>query len=184
MKVLIDACVLFPTVMREVVLGAAQAGLFTPLWSDRILEEWARAAGKLGPGQEDLARAEVAQLRADWPKAAVQPRAGDLSRLWLPDPNDVHVLAAAIAGSADVLLTMNVRDFPRATLTEEGLRLAVPDLFVMECWDSDAPAMIRIGQDVQATAERLSGEVWPIRKLMKKARLPRYGKALEAAGLR
>lgn len=184
MNVLIDACVLFPTVMREVVMGAAGAGLFTPLWSNRILEEWARAAGKLGPGQEDLARAEVAALRADWPKASVTPRAGDLSRLWLPDPNDVHVLAAAIAGSADVLLTMNVKDFPRATVAEEGLRLAVPDLFVMDCWDRDAAAMTRIGQGVQATAERLSGEDWPIRKLMKKARLPRYGKALDAAGLR
>ena len=41
MRVLIDACVLYPTVMREVVLGVAAQGLFTPRWSPRILEEWA-----------------------------------------------------------------------------------------------------------------------------------------------
>ena len=44
MKVLIDTCVLYPTVMRQMLLGAAEHGLFIPLWSDQILEEWARAA--------------------------------------------------------------------------------------------------------------------------------------------
>nr|WP_255553706.1 PIN domain-containing protein [Maritimibacter sp. DP1N21-5] len=180
---MIDACVLYPTVMREVVLGAARAGIFQPLWSERILEEWARAAAKLGPGQEALARAEVAALVAAFPRASVQVRAGDMARLWLPDPNDVHVLAAAIAGSADVLLTMNVKDFPRSTVAEEGLRLAVPDLFVMECWAANEAAMIAVGRAILVEAVRLSGENWSARRLMKKARLPRYGKALEAAGV-
>ncbi|MEM6341945.1 MAG: PIN domain-containing protein, partial [Pseudomonadota bacterium] len=49
MKILIDTNVLYPTVMREVVLGVAKEGLFQPLWSDRILNEWALAAEKLGP---------------------------------------------------------------------------------------------------------------------------------------
>ncbi|MBL3553988.1 PIN domain-containing protein, partial [Rhodovulum sulfidophilum] len=44
MKVLLDACVLYPTVLREILLGVARRGGFTPLWSARILEEWARAA--------------------------------------------------------------------------------------------------------------------------------------------
>ena len=52
MKILIDANVLYPTVMREVVLGVARVGLFEPRWSARILEEWARAAGRLGPDVE------------------------------------------------------------------------------------------------------------------------------------
>ena len=56
MKVLIDTCVLYPTVMRQLLLGAAGSGLFTPLWSDRILEEWARAARKIGPTGEVQAR--------------------------------------------------------------------------------------------------------------------------------
>ena len=55
-RILIDACVLYPTVMREVVMGAAKAGLFRPVWSERILEEWARAAIKLGPMGEMQAR--------------------------------------------------------------------------------------------------------------------------------
>ena len=75
-RVLIDACVLYPTVMREIVVGAARAGAFTPLWSARILEEWARAAIKIGPTGEAQARAEIALLRAAWPKAEVTPDAG------------------------------------------------------------------------------------------------------------
>jgi len=45
MKILLDACVLFPTILREILLAAAEETQFEPLWSARILEEWARAAG-------------------------------------------------------------------------------------------------------------------------------------------
>ncbi len=180
MKVLIDACVLYPTVMREMVIGAARAGLFTPLWSPRILEEWARAAAKLGPGQEGLARGEIAALEADWPRASVAPRAADMGRLHLPDENDIHVLAAAIAGSADAIMTLNTKDFPRHVLGEEGLARVVPDLFLLSLLGEDEAAMVGVAAHVRGEAERLSGETWPFRKLMKKARLPRLGKALEA----
>ena len=180
MKALLDACVLYPTVMREMLIGAASAGLFTPLWSPRILGEWRRAAAKLGPGQETIAQGEIAALDALWPLASVTPRAGDEARLWLPDHNDVHVLAAAIAGSADVIVTLNTKDFPRHTLAEEGLAREVPDLFLRDLFAKHPRAISAVARAVQTEAERLSGEDWPIRKLMKKARLPRLGKALEA----
>lgn len=183
MKVLIDTCVLYPTVMREMVIGVAGQGLFTPLWSPRILEEWARAARKLGPGMEEVARGEIAALEAAWPGASITPRGGDLGRLHLPDEDDIHVLAAAIAGSADALMTLNVRDFPRHVLGEEGLALVVPDLFLKSLYDENPAPVIAVARAVQGEAERLSGEDWPIRRLMKKARLPRLGKALEAAGV-
>lgn len=184
MKVLLDACVLYPTVMREMLIGVAGQGAFEPLWSPRILEEWARAAAKLGSGQETLARGEIAALEAAWPKASVAPRAGDEARLWLPDAADVHVLAAAIAGSAEGIVTLNAKDFPRHTLAEEGLWRNVPDLFLKDLWMHAPGPVETVARAVQAEAERLSGEDWPIRRLMKKARLPRLGKALEAAGLR
>ena len=57
--------------MREVLLGVATKGLYEPLWSARILEEWALAARKLGPMGEAQARGEIAQLRAAWPRAEV-----------------------------------------------------------------------------------------------------------------
>ncbi|HSG57278.1 MAG TPA: PIN domain-containing protein, partial [Paracoccaceae bacterium] len=94
MRVLIDACVLYPTVMREVVIGVAQEGLFQPLWSERILEEWARATVKLGPVDTVMARGEIAALKARFPKAMVSPDPAVEAHLYLPDPDDTHVLAA------------------------------------------------------------------------------------------
>ncbi len=180
MKVLLDTCVLYPTVMREMLLGVAGQGAFTPLWSARILEEWARAARKLGPGGEVQARAEIAMVEVAWPDAAVTWPPSLESRLWLPDPADLHVLAAAIAGSADVIVTMNAGDFPRNILAEEGLSRADPDAFLLGHWKARPDMVAYVGNQVLAEARRLSGEEWDIRGLMKKARLPRLGKALAA----
>lgn len=178
MKVLIDTCVLYPTVMREVVLAVARLGAFTPLWSARILEEWARAARKLGAAGEVQARAEIAMVRAAWPQAEVEVTETLPRRLWLPDADDIHVLAAAVAGSADAVMTINAKDFPRATLAEEGLARVDPDGFLMELWLRDAALVERAATGVLAQASALSEDPWEMRPLLKKARLPRLAKAL------
>ena len=180
MRVLIDACVLYPTVMREMVLGVAGQGLFAPRWSDRILEEWARAAGKLGPADEVWARGEIAALAARVPDALVRYDRGIETRYWLPDTGDIHVLAAAVAGSCDAILTMNTKDFPRNILEDEGLARLDPDGFLMDLWREQPDAVRDVADRVLAEARRLSGEDWTLRALLKKARLPRLGKALTA----
>jgi len=177
-RILIDACVLYPTVMREVVLGVADAGLFEPKWSPRILEEWARAARKIGPEGETIARGEIAALTARFPRALVQIPQGLEARLWLPDPNDIHVLAAAIGCSADAIMTLNAKDFPRNELSEQGLQRVDPDGVLIGLHDSAPDIVAAVGASVLAEARRLSGEPWEMRKLMRKARLPRLGKRL------
>ena len=178
MRLLLDACVLYPTVMREMLLGAAQAGCFEPLWSDRILEEWARAAGKRGADQEVFARGEIALLNAAYPSATVAATPKLEARLWLPDPSDTHVLAAAIAGSADLIITLNAKDFPRNILQEEGLDRQDPDAALMGFRSSAADQIDAVARQVLDTARRLSGEDWTARALFKKARLPRFAKAV------
>ncbi len=178
MRVFLDACVLYPTVMREVILGAAGAGLFTPLWSARVLEEWARAVARTLPEAEPAARAEIALLRARWPGAEVAPSADVQAALALPDPDDTHVLAAAIAGRADTLLTLNRRDFPSRVLARHGIMLRDPDGFLFGLWQDHPGDMERVAEQVRAEAERLSGRPQPLRALLKKARLPRLGKAV------
>lgn len=178
MKLLLDACVMYPTVMRSVLLSAASRGFFSPVWSERILEEWARAARKLGPEGEAQARAEVALVKANWPHALVGNFEGLEQRLWLPDPADIHVLAAAIKASADGIVTINAKDFPRNILGEEGLTRTDPDSLLAQFFAQDSHAMTEVANAVKADADRLSGEVWDMRALMKKARLPRLGKAL------
>lgn len=178
MKLLLDACVLYPTVMREMLLAAARRGHFTPLWTRRILDEWARAAGKLGPAGEAQAAAEIALLRAAWPAAELPPAPGIEARLWLPDPNDTHVLAAAIAGSAEAIVTLNAADFPRNILAEEGLDRLDPDSLLLSLWLNAPEDIAAAARDVLDQANRLSGDQWQLRPLLKKARLPRLGKAL------
>jgi predicted nucleic acid-binding protein len=180
MKILLDTCVIYPTVMRRMLLGVAGQGVFTPLWSARIITEWQRAAQKLGPEGVAQAGAEAALMAADWPKAEVQYAPSLEARLWLPDPADTHVLAAAIAGSAEVIVTLNAKDFPRSILAEEGLARVDPDGYLHGVWRAQPELVAQVAQDVLAEANRLSGREWDLRALMKKARLSRVGKALAA----
>lgn len=178
MRVLIDACVLYPTVMREVVLGVARTGAFKPLWSARILEEWARAARKIGPDGEMQARGEIALIQAAWPKAERPAAPGLEQRLWLPDADDIHVLAVAVDGNADAIMTLNNKDFPKGVLAEQDIARVGPDGFLYACWQKTPEAVEQVGADVLSQARRLSGEAWEMRALLKKARLPRLAKAL------
>lgn len=177
-RALLDACVLYPTVLREILIGAAAEGLFRPLWSARILEEWARAAARRSPGDEVIARGEIASLRAQFPRAEIPPQPGIEQRLILPDPGDLHVLAVAIAGSADLIVTQNARDFPRGTLAGEGLAREDADAFLMALWLRAPDQIAQIVERSRARAEAISGQGQPLRALMKRARLPRLGKAL------
>ena len=178
MRAVLDTCVIYPTVMREMLLGAAKLGHFEPIWSARILEEWARAARKLGPTGEAQARAEIALTQSQWPKAERAAQPGVEQRLWLPDTADIHVLATAVASSSDVIVTVNAKDFPLNILLEEGLERQDPDSLLHGFWLTDIEGMTETANRVLAEANRLSGDQWTLRALMKKARLPRLGKAL------
>lgn len=168
MRITLDACVLFPPVMRRMLLGGAAAGGFAPVWSARILEEWARATRRLPEGAEAGARAEIAAMRARWPEAEVAVPEALIAGLSLPDPDDRHVLAAAIAGGAEALVTLNRADFPRRTLARHGVTLRDPDGLLVE--------LLGDGIDLATVAETLGAE--GLRAKLKRAGLPRLGKAL------
>jgi len=165
--------------MRQMLVGAAREGAFIPLWSARIIEEWQRAVIKLGPDGVAQAGAEAALLGVDWPNAQVTWPSSLEARLWLPDPADTHVLAAAISGSADVIVTLNSKDFPRQILAEEGLSRSDPDALLYGIWQASPDMMAQVASGVLAEARRLSGDDWTLRALLKKARLPRLAKSLD-----
>ena len=171
MRAVLDACVLFPPVMREMLLGAAALGGFAPVWSERILEEWARATRRLPEAAETAARAEIALLRARFPEAAVMVPEELVAGLSLPDADDRHVLAAAIAGGADTLVTLNRADFPTRTLARHGILLRGPDDLLVE--------LLHEGIDLAPIAEAARrGREAGVRAVLKRAGLPRLGKAL------
>lgn len=178
MRLVLDACVLYPTVLREILVGVAREGLITPLWSARILEEWARAAARRNPADEAVARGEIALLTAEFPSASVEVPAAAEVRLWLPDAADIHVLAAAVAGDAEAIVTLNLRDFPARELSASGIVAIHPDALLRGLWDRGAEPVTSIVAAVHAQAERLSGTELPLRGLLKRARLPRLARAL------
>jgi hypothetical protein len=77
-----------------------------------------------------------------------------------------------------VIVTLNAKDFPRNILAEEGLARVDPDGYLHGVWRAQPELVVQVAHEVLAEANRLSGREWELRALMKKARLPRLGKAL------
>lgn len=180
MKAVLDACVLFPTVLREILQGAGEAGLFQPVFSERILREWLLATAKLGPHAPAIAEGEAATLRAAFPRALIPAHPEIEARLLLPDPDDVHVLATAIASGADAIVTFNAQDFPGHVLAAEGITRRDPDAFLWELQSRHPEAMAGIVERTRARAEAVSGQPVPLKTLLKRARLFRLAKAMGA----
>lgn len=177
MRALLDANVLFPTVLREILTDCAQAGLFTPLWSARILDEWRCAAARLGREQGMIAGAEAARLTDHFPAALIA--AGDEAGLGvqLPDPGDLHVLRAAIDGRADMIVTANLRDFPARALAFYELRAEHPDAFLLALARRDRDR-VSIAVDAALTRAIAAGGDLTRREMLSRSRLPRLQKFL------
>ena len=136
---LLDACVLYPLAMADSLMSLATAGLYAAKWTTRIESEWISALEADRPdliGRLDYRREQMRNAVPDWevPEAAWSACAGGLT---LPDPNDIHVLAAALAGHADCIVTANLRDFPSALVADLGIEVIHPDQFVVAQWDLD-----------------------------------------------
>ena len=110
----------------------ALTGLFRAEWSATVHEEWIKALLRNRP---DLSRQKLERTRMlmdkHAPDALVTGFEGLIAGLHLPDPDDRHVLAAAIRGRADVIVTTNLRDFPADVLGEFGIEAQHPDEFIM-----------------------------------------------------
>ncbi len=177
-RVVLDACVLVPPVLREVVLAVAAQGLFHPLWSAKLMQEWASAAGKGGPAQRMMAEAEAARLSLHWPGALVAPGPFVAVAPAMPDPDDLHLLETAVTAQADLILTLNLRDFPSRALAPLGLKALDPDRFLYGLWLDHPQSVAQAAEAVRQEASRLSGAEVPMRPLIKRAGMPRLAKAL------
>lgn len=178
MTVVLDACVLFPSVLREILIGVAARGVYTPLWSARILAEWQRAAARQRTEDGVIAAGEIARLRTDWPASEIAADPTLEAQLWLPDPADCHVLATAVTSNAALIVTLNLRDFPARELARLDVAAQSPDDFLMARW-LEAPEPVEAAVTAaQSAAQAASGRAQPLRSLLKRAKLPRLGKAL------
>ncbi|MGA0615497.1 RSP_2648 family PIN domain-containing protein [Paracoccus sp. KR1-242] len=173
MKAVLDACVLYPTVLREILCDVAAAGLFQPVWSQRILDEWRHAADRQGVP----AGVEIALLQDRFPQAMTLP-SGGAEGLDLPDPADRHVVEAALASGAGMIVTANLRDFPRSALAAAGLAAIHPDEFLRDFFLNHPDPVLGAVAATQDRARRAGGEL-ARKELMRRARLPRLAKAID-----
>lgn len=178
--VLIDACVLVPIATREIVLRLAREGAYRPRWSRRIEDEW-RATARRRAGADAVSAAavdgEIALARATFPDAIVEGWEDLAETLSLPDWDDRHVLAAAIVAKAQILLTDNLRDFPRRRLSAHALTPESADAFL---WRHVGEASEVVAAALAGYASALPPELKAagLPAHFKRARLPRFAKAI------
>lgn len=150
-----DACVLYSPAITDIVMEVAASGLFRPLWSPAVQDEWVR---NVIANRPDLPpeRVSARRLAMDtfMPASVVTGYGNLLADLTLPDPDDRHVLAAAIVGRADVIVTFNLADSPQHALGSYGLEAQHPDVFLNHQRTLDEPLFI---SSVKRIRSRLTG---------------------------
>ena len=126
-----------------------------PRWSERIHDEWTSSLARDRP---DITRERIDEIRdlmdKAFPDASVRGFDASIDSLDLPDSNDRHVLAAAIHANADVIVTLNIRDFPGAALQPHEIALRAPDAFAHELLEKDEQTVIRAVRAHRAALRR------------------------------
>ncbi|MGH8458928.1 MAG: PIN domain-containing protein, partial [Nevskiales bacterium] len=143
-----DACVLYPAPLRDLLLRLALTDRFRARWTDAIHEEWIGAVLVQRPEltREQLQRTRGLMDRAV-PDCLITGYEGLIDQLRLPDPDDRHVLAAAIRCQAGVIVTYNLKDFPPEALAPYGIDAQHPDEFICHLLDLDTPAVCAAVRD-------------------------------------
>lgn len=140
--VLLDSSVLFPNVLRDTLLTLAEHDLYEPQWSTEILAEVRRNVIAKRSIPESAIDRTLALMSATFEYATVEDWEPLVDQLHLPDPNDRHVLAAAIAGGARTIVTANLRHFPVADLRPHRVAPVSPDQFLQDMLSTDADTVL------------------------------------------
>lgn len=143
-----DANVLYPAELRNLFMHLALTGLFCAKWSAEVHEEWISSLLQKRP---DLTREKLERTRQLMDQHATDALITGyedlIPGLQLPDQDDRHGLAAAIRGHADVIVTMNLRDFPSEILGPFGIDAQHPDEFVLHLLDLAPGAVVNAAQN-------------------------------------
>ena len=133
---LYDACVLYPAPLRDLLMQLALTDLFRARWTDQIHDEWIR---NLLKNRSDLTLERLTQtknlMNSHVRDCLVTDYEGLIPSINLPDADDRHVLAAAIKGQVDVIVTTNLRDFPQNVLDSYEIFAEHPDEFISNLID-------------------------------------------------
>jgi predicted nucleic acid-binding protein len=162
--VVLDACVLYPAPVRDVLLSLAHQGLYHARWSADIQDEWVRnllrRRSDLKPEQ---LRHTVERMSAAIPDSLIEGYQRLINTVDLPDPDDRHVVAAALIGHADAIVTLNLKDFPRSALEPMGLEAQHPDDFIVNQLHLNLPEALKA---IKAMRQRLQNPPQSVAQLI------------------
>ena len=142
-KAVLDACVLYPPSLRDLLMRIATEGVYEPYFTETIHDEWIRSVLSNNPnisferlhGTRNL----MNRITSD---CLVSNFERHIPNIKLPDNNDRHVVAAAIEAQADVIVTFNLNDFPASEHVKHGVKAKHPDAFLSALFDSDRDLML------------------------------------------
>lgn len=174
-----DACVLYPAPLRDLLIWLGLTGIFRARWTEEIHAQWKRNLLKNRP---ELTRSQLDRtasfMDAAVPDALVEGYEDLVIGLALPDEDDRHVLAAAIRSGASVIVTFNLKDFPKNALARYGVEAQHPDEFIENLWDLDPAAVVEAAQSQRATLKKPPMDVDQFLATLLRQGLPQTVKAL------
>lgn len=170
----LDTCVLVPSVLRDLLLELGTNPAYRPLWSERVEEELARAIrsrhGSKGRDPEETdayIKRLLRNMNAALPDARVSGWEGLADQMANgPDPGDTHVIAAAVLGQADVIVTFNLKDFPGDILPGK-LFAQHPDEFLRDLLGLYPAQMVMELQKIASRTGR-KGPRWTISDVLQR----------------
>ncbi len=188
-RAFLDASVLYSVAVTDLLLRLAAEELFEPLWSLEVEAEWTRRLLEKRPDlKADRIQRRANRMREHFSRAVVPQSAylPYLSKIELPDKGDRHVVAAAFAGSAEVLVTYNLEDFPETALAPFELEPLHPDAFLTDLLEAEIRANgqpRRTLAGIRALRAALqnppSPEAW-LRAIAEKHELRNFARALQS----
>lgn len=130
----LDTNVIYPVWTRDILLWFAHHDLYTPKWSDHIFDEWVEVMKRKGVTNDQI-KQRTQMVNQAFPDALVENYHQLIDKLELPDEKDRHVLAAAVKINANLIVTNNLKDFPREVIGRYGLSAKSPDDFLTDIID-------------------------------------------------
>lgn len=178
---LLDANVLWPAALRCLLVRAAIAQLYRPVWTQQILDEMADSLIREGRATQDRIDRTVRLMLDHVPHALVDGYE-PLIPAMACDPGDRHVLAAAVRANVGTIVTFNGKHFPAASRESYHIAIHTPDEFLLDLWDLSSDTMARI---LREQAAELRDPPMSARQVVEAMRgiVPRFAKTVLESGL-
>lgn len=177
----LDASVLYPALLRDLLLRFASQHLFQARWSIKVQDEWVSALMRNRP---DIPEARIERTRqlmdTHFPDARVEGYEHLIDVRVLPDVDDRHVLAASLHCRAEFIVTTNLRDFPASELGSLSVTAIHPDAFVLLLLDENRTAALAALRKLRASLKNPAKTPTDLLAVMQTLGMNRSAEALRA----